>query len=75
MDIDTAGEMWTLLLVGAIAAILAAVSVVIVITALVEILRSESLDNSSKALWILIVVVAPLLGAIIWFLWRRKLGP
>jgi len=39
----------------------------VVIIALVQIVRSPALDNSSRPLWVLVVLAAPLIGAIVWF--------
>jgi type II secretory pathway component PulJ len=47
-------------------ALLAAL-VAVVIIALVQIARSPVLDNSSRPLWLLVVLAAPLIGAIVWF--------
>lgn len=47
-------------------ALMAAVIAVVVI-ALVQIARSPILDNSSRPLWLLVVLGAPLVGAIVWF--------
>lgn len=52
------------LLVGIIAL---AVVVAFVILALAQIARATQLDEGARALWVLIVIVAPVLGALVWF--------
>ena len=39
----------------------------LIVAALVQISGSMALDGTARAVWILIVVVAPVIGAIIWF--------
>jgi hypothetical protein len=48
---------------------IAAVGVILalVITAFVQIAKTDTLDNTGRAVWILIVIIAPILGAAIWF--------
>ncbi|EMY34297.1 hypothetical protein D477_010356 [Arthrobacter crystallopoietes BAB-32] len=41
--------------------------IVLVVIALVQIARSPALDNNSRPLWVLVVLAAPLIGAIVWF--------
>lgn len=45
----------------------AAVIVGLVIVALLQIAKTDTLDNTGRAVWILIVIIAPVLGAAIWF--------
>ena len=59
---------WVVLVVGALIALgLAA----LVIGALVSLYRAEA-DGTTKAVWVLIVVMAPLLGAALWFVIGRS---
>jgi hypothetical protein len=41
--------------------------IALVITAFVQIAKTDALDNTGRAVWILIVIIAPVLGAAIWF--------
>lgn len=50
-----------------VAAIAGAVILVLVIVALVQVARQPKIDPIVRALWILIIVVAPIVGAIVWF--------
>ena len=52
------------LLVGIIAL---AVVAAFVIVALAQIARATRLDEGARALWVLIVIAAPVLGALAWF--------
>ncbi|GAB3045524.1 hypothetical protein GCM10027052_30120 [Parafrigoribacterium mesophilum] len=45
----------------------AAVIVGLVIVALLQIAKTDTLDNTGRAVWILIVIIAPVFGAAIWF--------
>ena len=47
--------------------LLVAVVVALWVIALMQIGRSQVLDSTGKAVWILIVVFAPFIGSIIWF--------
>lgn len=47
------------LLLGGLAAV--------VVTALVQIVRSPVLDSSNRPLWTLVVLTVPLIGAVTWF--------
>lgn len=59
--------MWPLL-VGVVGLALTA----LIITALVQIAKHPTIDPTARAVWILIVLVAPALGAIAWFWVGRK---
>jgi hypothetical protein len=39
----------------------------LMITALVQIAKHPAIDPTARAVWILIVLVAPVLGAVAWF--------
>jgi chromate transport protein ChrA len=56
-------------MVGAVAG---AVILVLVIVALVQVARQPKVDPIVRALWILIIVVAPIAGAIVWFAIGQK---
>jgi uncharacterized integral membrane protein len=64
MDIWTFSWLAIFLLVAAIAG---AVILVLVIVALVQVARQPKMDPIVRALWILIIVVAPIVGSIVWF--------
>jgi hypothetical protein len=53
-------------LAGGITA-LAVLEVVLGIAAIVSVLRNEDFSGSSKALWVLAIVLFPILGAVIYF--------
>ena len=59
--------MWALL-VGVLGLALTA----LMITALMQIAKHPAIDPTARAVWILIVVIAPVLGAIAWFLIGQK---
>jgi hypothetical protein len=42
------------------------------ISAIVSITRAEQASGTERAVWILIVVLAPLLGALLWFAVGRR---
>ena len=45
---------------------------VLMVYALIDIVRSDFKDTTHKLLWILIVVLAPLIGSIVYLLWRKS---
>ncbi len=55
-----------------VAAIAGAVILVLVIVALVQVARQPKVDPIVRALWILIIVVAPIVGTIVWFAMGQK---
>jgi len=55
-----------------VAAVAGAVILVLVILALVQVARQPKVDPIVRALWILIIVVAPIVGAIVWFAISQK---
>ncbi len=55
-----------------VAAVAGAVILVLVIVALVQVARLPKVDPIVRALWILIIVVAPIVGAIVWFAIGQK---
>jgi len=42
-----------------------------VVCALVSVLRSGNLSVAGKALWVVLMLVFPILGSLVWFLWGR----
>ena len=63
MDTSSIGWFAIFILVAAVAG---AVILVLVIVALVQVSRQPKLDPIVRALWVLIIVIAPILGAIVW---------
>ena len=63
---DTLSIGWFAIFIS-VAAIAGAVILVLVIVALVQVARQPKLDPIVRTLWVLIIVVAPILGAIVWF--------
>ncbi len=55
-----------------ISGIIAAAVIVFWITALIQIAKEKMLDPTARALWILIVLFFPILGAILWFIIGSK---
>lgn len=53
-------------------ALLAIAGVVLFIAALVSVVKNPDLEPTPKALWVLICLLVPFLGAVIWFLFGRK---
>jgi hypothetical protein len=47
--------------------ILAALSVVLALAAILSIVRNEDFTGSSRALWIVLILVFPLFGSLIYF--------
>lgn len=45
---------------------------ILMVYSLIDIARSDFQDTTHKLLWILIVVLAPLIGSIIYLLWRKS---
>lgn len=43
---------------------------VLTIAALVSIMRSQQLDQTSRIIWVVVVLMLPTLGAIAWFVAR-----
>ncbi|AWB86191.1 PLDc N-terminal domain-containing protein [Mycetocola zhujimingii] len=57
---------WTLVL---------AVVVVSLVLALVQIARRRDLDAVARAAWVLVVIIAPIIGPVAWFAIGRRLPP
>ncbi len=60
----------TTLAVGLLAGgfwILAAVSVILALAALLSVFRNEDFSGSSRTLWVVVIVVFPLFGSLIYF--------
>ena len=55
----------------AIALVLLLVPAALVVCALYSCMNSNKPANT-KLLWILIIILAPVLGAVLWFLWGRQ---
>lgn len=49
-----------------------AAAIALFFAALISIARAPEIDGTQRALWILIVIVAPFLGAIVWFAIGRR---
>jgi len=47
--------------------ILAAFSVILALAALLSVVRNEDFSGSSRALWIVVILVFPLFGSLIYF--------
>ncbi|MEY8567171.1 PLDc N-terminal domain-containing protein [Corynebacterium sp.] len=62
---------WGIALVIALAVIGLAI-VAFVITALVSVVSSGVLAAGGKAVWVLLILAFPILGAALWFIWGRN---
>ena len=47
--------------------ILAALSVILALAALLSVFRNEDFTGGSKALWVAVIVIVPLFGSLIYF--------
>ena len=47
--------------------ILAALSVILALAALLSVLRNDDFSGSSRALWIVLILIFPLFGSLIYF--------
>ena len=47
---------------------------VLFVSALVDILRRQGLDGTTRLVWVLVVLVLPLAGAVLWFVLRSRFG-
>jgi hypothetical protein len=47
--------------------VLAALSVVLALAAILSVVRNEDFSGSSRALWIVVILVFPLFGSLIYF--------
>ena len=47
---------------------------VLFVAALVDILRRQGLDGTTRLLWVVLVLLLPLLGAVLWFVLRARYG-
>lgn len=45
------------------------------IYALINIIRTSNINLGSKVLWIIIIVVVPILGSLVYLFWRKVKGP
>lgn len=52
--------------------LLVVIPFVLFVTALVDILRRPGLEGVTRLTWVLVVLVLPLVGAILWFVLRSK---
>ena len=52
----------------AVAALFLAACAALVITAVVQVLRSSTIASSSKIAWLVGIVIVPLIGSVAWFL-------
>jgi len=46
--------------------------VVLFIYALLDIIKSSRLNQNTKLLWIIIILIAPILGSLIYLVWGRN---
>ncbi|GAA2612165.1 PLDc N-terminal domain-containing protein [Paractinoplanes durhamensis] len=53
---------------------LAAVQLVLFVLALISVLSADRVRNAPRAVWVLLIVLVPLLGAIAYFLWGRPVA-
>ncbi|MDT4993921.1 MAG: hypothetical protein QOH97_3813 [Actinoplanes sp.] len=54
---------------------LAAAQLVLVVLALISVLSAERVRAMPRALWVFLILVIPLLGAISYFVWGRPVAP
>ena len=47
--------------------VLAALSVILALTALLSLFRNPEISGSSRLLWVLVILIFPLLGSLIYF--------
>jgi len=47
---------------------------VLFVAALVDILRRQGLDGTTRLMWVAIVLVLPLVGSVLWFVLRSRFG-
>jgi Phospholipase_D-nuclease N-terminal len=50
---------------------LAAAQLVLFVLALISVLSADRVRNAPRALWVLLIVLIPLLGPLLYFLWGR----
>lgn len=54
--------------------LLVVVPFVLFVSALVDVLRRPGLDSVTRLTWVLVVLVLPLVGAVLWFVLRSRYG-
>ncbi|MBG6192455.1 phosphotransferase system glucose/maltose/N-acetylglucosamine-specific IIC component [Arthrobacter sp. CAN_A212] len=54
---------------------IAILALMLFVAALIDILRSQHLATSTKAVWVLATLVFPFLGPVAWFLFGRRDAP
>jgi|GEM_PF-4156335 len=54
--------------------LLVVIPFVLFVSALVDILRRPGLDAVTRLTWVLVVLVLPLVGAVLWFVLRSRFG-
>lgn len=64
---DGAMTAWQIILLGILAS-----AIILPIIALIDIVRSNFKDSTTKLLWVLIVLLTPLLGTLIYFALGRQ---
>ncbi|MGJ7439450.1 PLDc N-terminal domain-containing protein [Aquipuribacter sp. MA13-6] len=47
---------------------------VLFVSALVDILRRPGIDGVTRLTWVIVVLVLPLVGAVLWFVLRARFG-
>ena len=62
----------TSLISGVFGLIFFIIYVVLVVYALMDILRSSRVNQTTKLLWIIIILVAPILGSLLYIFWGRN---
>jgi len=60
-----------LLLLPAAHALLAILPIVLVVAGIVSCLTSNKATNT-KLLWLIVIILAPILGSLLWFLWGKS---
>lgn len=54
--------------------VLVVVPFVLFVSALIDILRRPDLDGVTRLTWVVVVLVLPLVGAVLWFVLRSRSG-
>ncbi|WP_035832750.1 PLD nuclease N-terminal domain-containing protein [Jonesia quinghaiensis] len=52
--------------------LLMALGAVLTIAALVSVMRTPALDQTNRIIWVVVVLMLPVIGAIAWFIARPK---
>ncbi|WP_380164146.1 PLDc N-terminal domain-containing protein [Jannaschia sp. R86511] len=54
--------------------LLVVIPFILFVSALVDILRREGVDGVTRLTWVVVVLVLPLVGAVLWFALRSRYG-